>query len=104
MATSDRANLEASRSEDLVQVFGSDDESEVLVVKGLLESTGIECIRRNFDAPQDVLPGVGGVAILVRAHQADEARRIIEENRNTSATELEAAATEAPGPDDQTTD
>lgn len=64
-------------NEQLVKVFDSDQESEVFVVRGLLESAGIECMTRNLEAPQDILPGVGGVVVLVRAEQADEARRII---------------------------
>jgi Putative prokaryotic signal transducing protein len=68
-------------NEQLVKVFDSDQESEVMVVRGLLESAGIECMTSNLDAPQDILPGVGGVVVLVRAEQVDEARRVIEENR-----------------------
>lgn len=83
-------------NEDLVTVFSSDSENETQVVFGLLESAGIEVMTRNYDAPQDVLPGVGGMAILVRAEQAEEARRIIEENRSTTSAELEEAAEGTP--------
>ena len=79
--------------QELVEVFGSEQESEVFVVKGVLEAAGIECMSRNYDAPQDILPGVGGVAVLVRADQADEARQIIEEYRTggpAAADEAEA--------------
>jgi len=68
-------------NEKLVRVFDSDQESETMVVRGLLESSGIECDVANLEAPQDILPGVGGVVILVREEDAEEARRIIEENR-----------------------
>ncbi len=78
-------------NEKLVKVFDSDQESEVFVVRGLLESAGIECMTSNLDAPQDILPGVGGVVVLVRAEQADEARRIIEDY----STGGESAADEA---------
>lgn len=78
-------------NEKLVKVFDSDQESEVFVVRGLLESAGIECMTSNLDAPQDILPGVGGVVVLVRAEQAEEARRIIEDHR----TGGELAADEA---------
>lgn len=81
--------------EELVKVFDSDQESEVFVVRGLLESAGIECITQNLDAPQDVLPGVGGVIVLVRADQADEARRVIEENRAAGAAGADAAEAES---------
>ena len=66
---------------ELVDVFGSKEESEVMVVSGLLETAGIDCMVTALDAPQDVLPGVGGVVVRVSAEQADEARRIIEEYR-----------------------
>ncbi len=64
----------------LVKVFDSEQETEVMVVKGLLESADIEAIARNIDNPQDLFP-VGGVELLVRASQAEEARRLIEEYR-----------------------
>ncbi|MBZ5629253.1 MAG: DUF2007 domain-containing protein [Acidobacteriia bacterium] len=75
MATKPTPNAE------LVEVFGSKEESEVMVVSGLLESAGIDCMVTALDAPQDVLPGVGGVVVRVAAERADEARRIIEEYR-----------------------
>jgi Putative prokaryotic signal transducing protein len=68
-------------SDNLVRVFDSDQESEVMVVRGLLEDAGIDCTTMNLDAPQDILPGVGGVVLLVRAEDADVARQFIEEGR-----------------------
>src|SRR5512135_9896 len=82
-------------NEELVRVFDSDLESEVFVVQGLLESAGIDCITQNLDAPQDILPGVGGVVVLVRAEQAEDARRII--NENLAAGEAGAEQAEAEG-------
>jgi hypothetical protein len=70
------------REEDLVKVFDTNDEAEALVVQGLLDANGIESLLTNLDAPQDVLPGVGGVVLRVRASDAEEARRIIEEQRS----------------------
>lgn len=90
--------------EELVKVFDSDQESEVFVVKGLLESAGIESMTSNLDAPQDILPGVGGVVLLVRAGQAEEARRIIEENRvegGSAADEAESASEATGGADSE---
>ena len=66
-------------NEELVQVFGSNEESEAMVVSGLLETAGIDCMVTAIAAPQDVLPGVGGTVVKVAAEEADEARRIIEE-------------------------
>jgi hypothetical protein len=82
-------------NEELVKVFDSEQESEVMVVRGLLESAGIEVITTNLDAPQDILPGVGGIILQVRSEQAEEARRLIEEYRaegEQSAEEAEAVS------------
>ncbi len=71
-------------NERLVRVFDTEQESEAMVVRGLLESTGIDADITSLDAPQDILPGVGGTIVLVREEDADEARRIIAENRQAS--------------------
>ncbi len=86
-------------NEKLVRVFDSDLESEVFVVEGLLESAGIDCITQNLDAPQDILPGVGGVVVLVREDQAEEARLVIEEYRaaGEAAADQGEAESEASG-------
>lgn len=57
-----------------------------MVVHGLLESAGIDSAVVSGEA-QDVLAGVGGMVIQVSPEEADEARRIIEEYRNTPAEE-----------------
>ena len=67
--------------EKLVRVFDTEQESEALVVRGLLESAGVEADMTSLDAQQDILPGVGGTVILVREEDAEEARRVIEEYR-----------------------
>lgn len=67
--------------EELVEVFDTMEESEAMVVRGLLESAGIEAIITALDAPQDVLPGVGGVLVRVAPEQAEEARKVIDEYR-----------------------
>jgi hypothetical protein len=77
-------------NEKLVRVFDTEQESEAMVVRGLLESAGIDCDVTALDAPQDILPGVGGTIILVREEDADEARRLIQEYRQ-SPDELETA-------------
>src|SRR4029077_6645397 len=68
-------------NEKLVRVFDTEQESEALVVHGLLESSGIDSDVTSLDAQQDILPGVGGTVILVREEDADEARRVIEAYR-----------------------
>ena len=64
---------------ELVEVYDTQQESEALVIQGLLDSAGIESLLTNLDAPQDVLPGVGGVVIRVAPEVADDARRVIAE-------------------------
>lgn len=82
--------------ENLVKVFDTDVESEAMVVQGLLESAGIQALISNREAPQDVLPGVGGVVILVREEQAREAAAIIEEYRTHPATDEDEEVAEKP--------
>jgi hypothetical protein len=82
--------------EELVKVFDTDEESEAMVVRGLLETAGIEAIIQNREAPQDILPGVGGVVILVRPDQAEEAVETIEEYRNHPTTDADEAVSEEP--------
>jgi hypothetical protein len=82
--------------EELVKVFDTDEESEAMVVRGLLETAGIEAMIQNREAPQDILPGVGGVVILVRPDQAEEAVETIEEYRNHPTTDADEAVSEEP--------
>jgi hypothetical protein len=73
---------------ELVDVFDSQQESEAMVVHGLLTSAGIESLVTYLQAPQDLLPGVGGIVVRVNAAQADEARKMIEDYKaNAAATE-----------------
>ena len=78
-------------NEKLVRVFDAEQESEALVVSGLLESQGIDCEVTALDAPQDVLP-IGGTVILVREEDAQRAREIISSYRRTPAEQLEEEA------------
>lgn len=84
------------RERELVQVFDTADEAEALVVQGLLESNGIEALRTNLDAPQDVLPGVGGIVLRVRPSDADEARSIIDQQRDAVPESEESSDLEMP--------
>lgn len=72
---------------ELVKVFDTQQESEALVIHSLLESAGIESIVSTLQAPQDLLPGVGGVVVKVNASQAAQALNIIEEYKNAPAVE-----------------
>ena len=82
--------------DELVKVFDTDEESEAMVVRGLLETAGIEAMIQNREAPQDILPGVGGVVVLVRPDQAEEATQIIETYRSQPATDADEAISEEP--------
>jgi len=70
-------------NEKLVKIFDTEQETEAFVVKGLLESAGIESDIKSIDAPQDTFPGVGGTIILVREEDAAEAEKIIDEYRQS---------------------
>jgi hypothetical protein len=72
-------------------VFDTERESEALVVKGLLDSAGIEAVVTSLDSPQDVLPGVGGVVVQVAPQQAEEARAIIADYRTHPIEDSEFA-------------
>lgn len=87
MAESD-ASVEERRpdpNEKLVKVFDSEEESEALVVKGLLDSAGIESDLTSGSFLQDAFPGLGGMLILVREEDAEKARNLIAEYRRPEA-------------------
>jgi Putative prokaryotic signal transducing protein len=79
MSTSPERQLEP----EPVRIFDTHQESEAMVVHGLLMSAGIESVVANLGANQALWPGVGGVMVLVNARQAEEARRIIAEYNET---------------------
>ena len=76
---------------ELVNVFDTQQESEALVVHALLTSAGIESDVASSDAAQSIWPGVGGVVVRVNPAQAEEAKKVIEEYKNSiPAEEIEA--------------
>jgi hypothetical protein len=70
-------------NEKLVKIFDTERETEAIVVRGLLESAGIDSDLKSIDAVQDAFPGVGGSVILVREEDAEEAGKIIESYRQS---------------------
>src|SRR6204780_4540047 len=68
-------------NEKLVKVFDSEEESEAMVVKGLLDSANIESDLASASLLQDAFPGLGGMIILVREEDAEKARNLIAESR-----------------------
>src|SRR5215475_11075502 len=92
--TDEIEDVQPDPDEELVRVFDTQQESEALVVQGLLQSAGIEAEVTAIDAAQDIFPGVGGTVVLVREEDADEARRVIAESQELS----EVDDTEVSGP------
>jgi hypothetical protein len=79
-------------NEKLVKIFDTEQESEALVVRGLLESAGLESDLKSLDAVQDAFPGVGGNILLVREEDAAEAKRVIEAYRQLPPLDDETAS------------
>ena len=74
-------------NEKLVKVFDSEQESEALVVKGLLDSAGIDSDLASASLLQDAFPGMGGMIILVREEDEAKARSLIAESRQFAQTQ-----------------
>jgi Putative prokaryotic signal transducing protein len=88
MAEETNATTEEQRpdpNEKLVKVFDSEQESEALVVKGLLDSAGIENDLKSGSFLQDAFPGLGGMIILVREEDEEKALSLIAESRQAVA-------------------
>ena len=81
-------------NEKLVKAFDSEQESEAMVVKGLLDSAGIDSDLTSASLLQDAFPGLGGMIILVREEDAEEARRLIAEQMQTTPDDDETAEIE----------
>jgi hypothetical protein len=73
-------------NERLVRVLDTEQESEAMVVQGLLESAGIESQIGDAENSPDVLP-VGGIGLLVRQEDAARALQVIEEYRRSPEQE-----------------
>ena len=74
-------------NEKLVKVFGSEQESEAMVVKGLLDSASIENDLMSASFLQEAFPGLGGMIILVREEDAEKARGLIAASQQSAAAE-----------------
>jgi len=83
-------------NEGLVKVFDTEQESEALVVRGLLESAGIEALIVSLDAPRDVLPGVGGMVVQVAPEDAEKAMQLIKDYRDGAPVDEEELTEESP--------
>jgi len=78
------ADARPNPNEKLVKVFDSEQESEALIVKGLLDSAGIDSDLTSASMVQDAFPGLGGMLILVRGEDEEAARRVIAAGRQSS--------------------
>ncbi|MFY9561476.1 MAG: DUF2007 domain-containing protein [Terriglobales bacterium] len=78
-------------NEKLVKVFDTEQEPEALMVQGLLDSAGITSDLKSIDVAQDAFPGLGGIVLLVREEDAEEAERIIEAYRQSPPMDDETA-------------
>jgi hypothetical protein len=78
-------------NEKLVKIFDAEQQNEVIVVQGLLQSAGIESDLKSIDLVQDTFPGVGGSELLVREEDAPEAKKIIDEYRKLPPLDDETA-------------
>jgi hypothetical protein len=84
-------------NEKLVKVFDSEQESEAMVVHGLLDSAGIDNDLTAAAMLQDMFPGLGGMIILVRQEDADAARQLIADNRRAPSDQDETAEIDISG-------
>ena len=81
-------------NEKLVKVFDSEQESEALVVKGLLDAAGIDSDLTSASLLQEAFPGLGGMIILVREEDAPAAQKIIAEQQQSAIDDDETAEIE----------
>ena len=91
----DAAPQSPNPNEKLIKVFDSEQESEALIVKGLLDSAGLDSDLTSASMVQDTFPGLGGMIILVREKDADAARKLIADNRRVPMPDDETAEYEA---------
>jgi Putative prokaryotic signal transducing protein len=91
MADSNTLSTQPNPDEKLVKIFDTEQETEAIVVKGLLDSAGIESDLKSIDAPQDTFPGVGGMILLVREEDEAEATKIIDTYRKLPPLDDETA-------------
>lgn len=74
-------------NDELIEVFASQQDSEVQVVQSLLESESIDSLVIAEVGPQDILP-VGTVVIKVAPDDAERARQLISDSQKVTDQEL----------------
>src|SRR5215813_10716829 len=99
----ENSNRHPDPNEKLVKVFDTELESEAIIVKGLLDSAGIDSDLTSASMVQETFPGLGGMIILVRQEDAEAARRVITEHHELAPSSddddetAEIEITEDPG-------
>ncbi len=87
-----------ARREKLVDVFDTNDDSEAMIVRGLLESGGIEVLATSVEAPAGVFPfssmPLGHIRLQVFESQAEDALRVIAEYGRRGPEDAERAERE----------
>jgi len=87
--------------EELEIVFTTNDDSEALVVRALLESGGFQVAMGTPEAPIGVFPissgDLGRVHLLVRAEQAEAARQLIAESEQQGPQAADEAERQSEG-------
>jgi hypothetical protein len=89
------AEVQPNPNEKLVKALDAATEAEALVVKGLLESAGIDsslATAEDMDHMVHMVQGFGGMVLLVREEDAEKARRLIAEQRRTSPADDDETA------------
>lgn len=88
----EKASPAPTPNQNLVRIFDTEQEAEAMVIRGLLDSAGIDCDIVGENSP-GVLP-VGGIAVLVREEDAARARQLLAEYERSPEEEREEAALE----------
>ena len=82
-------------AENLVTVFETNDDSEAMVVRSLLESSGMEVLFQTTEAPAGVFPfssmPLGHIRLEVVESHAEEALRLIADSQRRGPEDADRA-------------
>ena len=70
----------------MIEVYSANGDLEAQVIKGLLESNGITCFLQSHavsSLQNIIVPGMGGVRVLVPADKAEQATSLIKAEGNS---------------------
>ena len=80
-------------SQEMMNVFETRQESEAMVIQGLLDSAGIESMVTSDIGARDVLP-LGTIVVRVARAEAESAKNVIGDFQ-TNPSDVEAAEEDA---------